>query len=171
MEKKDNRGFTLIELLVVVAIIGLLASIIIVTLNSTRAKARDARRMVELRQISLAIELYAADNDGNYPQWASSPSCCGDTSRGACQTCPCPGNDWSDEFEGRLARLYNALVGGGYIELPLDPLNNESHYYHYVQRANCYSLCIDLEAGGTYKICGGINDANCTYGWGCCGCP
>jgi len=166
-----NKGFTLIELLVVISIIGLLASIVLVSVNSAREKARDSKRVAELKQISLAIELYATNNDGNYPSWAGSNFCCGDTSRGACQNCPCLGDDWSDEFDGRTANLYNALVGGEYIRLSLDPLNDGSHYYHYVQQGKCYSLCATLETGGTNKICGGIDDANCTWGWGCCGCP
>jgi type II secretion system protein G len=63
---RSNRGFTLIELLVVVAIIGLLASIVIASLNSARIKGRDARRVADIKQISLALEMY---NDANsqYP--------------------------------------------------------------------------------------------------------
>ncbi len=61
-----NRGFTLIELLVVISIIGLLSSIVLTSVNSARAKARDARRIADLKQIQLALELYYADNNA-YP--------------------------------------------------------------------------------------------------------
>ena len=63
----QKRGFTLIELLVVIAVIGILASVILASLNSARAKARDTRRMEDLRQIVLALELYY-DSNGFYPQ-------------------------------------------------------------------------------------------------------
>ncbi len=57
---KKNKGFTLIELLVVIAILGLLATIVAVSLTSARARARDARRVSDIRQIELAMELYYA---------------------------------------------------------------------------------------------------------------
>lgn len=52
------RGFTLIELLVVIAIIGILASIVLASLNTARRKSRDARRIADVKQIQLALELY-----------------------------------------------------------------------------------------------------------------
>ena len=57
-----NRGFTLIELLVVVTIIGILASIVLVSLGSARGKARDAGRIADINVISSALELYYFDN-------------------------------------------------------------------------------------------------------------
>ncbi|OGE75812.1 MAG: hypothetical protein A3C85_03235 [Candidatus Doudnabacteria bacterium RIFCSPHIGHO2_02_FULL_48_21] len=57
---KSRDGFTLIELLVVISIIGLLASVILISLNSARGKARDARRRADTRQLQTAIEFYPA---------------------------------------------------------------------------------------------------------------
>lgn len=66
-EKIDrNKGFTLIELLVVIAIIGLLASVVLVSLNSSRTKARDAKRVADMNQLLKAFELYFNDKS-SYP--------------------------------------------------------------------------------------------------------
>jgi len=66
---KNKKGFTLVELLVVIAIIGLLGSIVLVSVNSARAKARDTKRKAELRQIAIALEMYASEY-GGYPSGA-----------------------------------------------------------------------------------------------------
>jgi len=63
---KTFKGFTLIELLVVISIIGILAGMVLVNLNSARAKARDVKRLSDIEQIRLALEMYH-DNFGTYP--------------------------------------------------------------------------------------------------------
>lgn len=61
-----QAGFTLIELLVVIAIIGILSSIVLASLNSARQKGRDAKRISDIKQLQLALEL-SYDTNGAYP--------------------------------------------------------------------------------------------------------
>lgn len=63
---KNHKGFTLIELLVVLAIIALLSTLGVVALSSARIKARDAKRVSDIKQIQTALELYFTDKS-NYP--------------------------------------------------------------------------------------------------------
>jgi len=76
---KNNRGFTLIELLVVIAIIGILASVILASLDSARTKAQDAQRISDVKSLKTALEMYYQDN-GGYP--TSNGSANGDVSLG-----------------------------------------------------------------------------------------
>jgi general secretion pathway protein G len=95
---RNHKGFTLVELLVVIAIIGVLASITIAALDGSRKKGRDARRLSDLKQIQLALELYYGGN-GHFPAGTS-----------------------AQYFDP------TALTSAGYISVvPTDPLTN-SHY-------------------------------------------
>ncbi|MBD3282231.1 MAG: prepilin-type N-terminal cleavage/methylation domain-containing protein [Candidatus Portnoybacteria bacterium] len=101
---KKSKGFTLIELLVVIAIIGILATIVLVSLNSAREKARDTRRIGDLRQVALALEMYYDDN-------ASSGY---------------PGTDDTESWSA----METALEDGGYMTaVPSDPGTGTYFYY------------------------------------------
>lgn len=65
-QKKFKKGFTLIELLVVVAIIGILASIVSVLVNSARSKGDDTAIKSNLHTVANAMELYYSNNGGSY---------------------------------------------------------------------------------------------------------
>jgi len=62
---KQNKGFTLIELLVVVAIIGILASVVLASLNSARGKGTDSAIKGELSSVRAQAEIYY-DTNGDY---------------------------------------------------------------------------------------------------------
>jgi prepilin-type N-terminal cleavage/methylation domain-containing protein len=119
-----KKGFTLIELLVVIAIIGLLASVVLVSLNTARAKARDAKRQAELNQVQLAIEMYY-NQTGSYVTgtffsvWDSNY---GHTV-----------NYWSGGNPPWSTAFYDSLVGNNYLgQLPLDPVNREGGSGNYL---------------------------------------
>lgn len=145
----QQSGFTLVELLVVIAIIGLLSSVVLVSLDNARKKARDAKRKSELKQMKAPLEHYYNDN-GEYP-----PETYCDSSRGACgHSCPCSGNSWDTN-----SSFYKAFVGNDYVStLPEDPLNNSNYYYSYESSNDGnqgYYFRARLETGGYWGICGG----------------
>jgi len=70
--QRNHTGFTLIELLVVIAIMGILSSMVLVSLSGARAKARNARRESDIRQTVLATELDYSD-DEKYSQCSGMP--------------------------------------------------------------------------------------------------
>lgn len=79
--RKNNyaHGFTLIELLVVIAIIGILSSVVLVSLNSVKAKARDTQRVNDLRTVMIALNMnhiekgtYCLDNGNGGFGWLNS---------------------------------------------------------------------------------------------------
>lgn len=66
MNKQKQTGFTLVELLVVIAIIGILSTLAVIALGGIREKARDTKRVADVKQMATALELYFSDNN-SYP--------------------------------------------------------------------------------------------------------
>ena len=64
--KITKKAFTLVELLVVIAIIGILASMVLVSLGTSRKKANDSKVSVDVNQIMTLLAEYYADNGGTY---------------------------------------------------------------------------------------------------------
>ena len=153
--KTPNKGFTLIELLVVIAIIGLLASMVLVSLNSARKKARDAKRKADLKQLEIALEF----NYDKYGAYTQPENMCSDTSYGGLGGCGSAGGtgDWDANSDLR------DLISDGFMSvLPKDPINNSTYKYTYepwnagqggyAKAGQAYDLCATLEAGGSFCI-------------------
>ena len=68
MKVNFRQAFTLIELLVVVAIIGILAALLLTALGNAKAKARQIQCLNDLKQLGIAVHLYADDNDESIPR-------------------------------------------------------------------------------------------------------
>lgn len=115
-----KKSFTLIELLVVIAIIGLLSSIVLVSLQGVRTKARDARRLSDMRQILTALEMYY-NKYGKYPGPTASYGEYNTTSS-------CVGWDISrEDKDGDGIFFIDPLQEEGFMPaVPRDPLDSPS---------------------------------------------
>ena len=139
-KKLNKKGFTLIELLVVIAIIGVLASIVLASLNNARKKSRDARRITDIKQIQLALELYFDGQGNKYP-----------TAGTTCAASP------------GVAYGLEVLATDNYIpQVPRDPLSNDSCYWYASYPASSptmYHLGASLEEA-TNPALNGDKDCN-----------
>ncbi len=148
MFKPKQKGFTLIELLVVIAIIGILATLAVVALQQARSRARDSRRVADIKQIQTALELFFNEN-GRYPS----------------------------EDEWGLGKIFSDSSGNIFMHnIPEAPTPadgsclNSSNTYHYIQKNNGLdyeiSFCTgnqvaDLNDGPKCLTPGGIISNSC----------
>jgi prepilin-type N-terminal cleavage/methylation domain-containing protein len=97
-----KKGFTIIELLVVIAIIGLLAGVILASMNNARIKARDSQLKSALAQVSKGLALYY-DAHGYYPN-----------------VTPVGAGPWTDNYESMIDILIAEKFLGGRPKIPSD---------------------------------------------------
>ncbi len=130
---RKQKAFTLIELMVTMAMIGFLASIILIALGNTRLKARDAKRVTDAKSIIKSFELYLNDN-GVYPQYGTA------------------GTEY--DLSTAMANANPAPLVPGYVsQVPTDPaLAAQNHPYRYVTDAEGrnFGLGIYFEGDGVY---------------------
>jgi len=118
-----KKGFTLIELMVVISIIGVLSTIVVSTTSAARAKARDSKRISEIKQIQLGLELYI-NTHGTLPV----PY---DYGRGS--SAPGFWDQWWDLSTNTAgAGFMNFLVTDGiFSKVPVDPQNTPAGHNDY----------------------------------------
>lgn len=155
----SQRGFTLIELLVVISIIGVLASVVLASLDDARSGAMDAKRKMDLKALKSALEIYY----GKYNQYPGETWC--DSSIGAAAS-GCPISPAQDGWDQSSVFYQNFVINGG-AQLPVDPINDETFYYYYEPtNGNDYGgyfFRARLSNGQIWGVCGGTLEN--TYSW------
>ena len=139
-----NKGFTLIELLVVIAIVGLLASIVLFSLESIRAKSRDTRRVTDIKAIQEGLSFYYNENY-LYPD-----------SGGVVI-----------EINGTSDAMSTGILGAEAMQgVPLDPLNGDrdgvtyKYYYQSLDSQKDYEVTFYLETNSIQSKSQGVNTIN-----------
>ena len=101
--KNKNKAFTLIELLVVISIIAVLMAIMMPALRKAREQARTTICKTQLNQFSIALALYAEDNNNKYLMHEWEEPGAGATAK--------PGTGY---WFGRLGRYFDVTKKGQY---------------------------------------------------------
>ncbi len=150
-------GFTLIELLVVIAIVGLLSSVVLASLNSARGKARDAKRVADMRQVQTALEFYYDANNSTYPSTDNDG---------------CGGWDVGNQSFPFMTAGGVSTLGSFMSKPPTDPIatGNCSGYNYYRYPAGDYGC--DASKGAYYVLMlrgmeTGTNPHPSSLGWSC----
>ena len=140
--KKLSIGFTLIELIITITLIGILSTIIAVSMVNPPKMARDAKRKSDLELIRSGLEIYSSDC-GSYPATALFPLPSSTSLSGTTGTCS----------------------GNKYITtVPVDPKSGQNYSY-VLTTATTYALCAALEMPSSMSPPSGCNcgAATCNY--------
>lgn len=139
--KRNFFGFTLIELLVVISIIGILASLALVSFTGAQKQARDTQRRSDLNQVRNALENYAGTNNGIYPKnLGTMAAACTELMPNFISACP------EDPTEGETYGFYSSLNGDGYV------------IYAGLEAGNFWEVCSTGKSG---KVEGEPTDSTC----------
>ena len=127
--KQKQSGFTIVELLIVIVVIAILAAITIVAYNGIQRRARDSKRLADSANILKSLEAYHAIYD-TYPQET-----------------PTGGGGSFEQSTDTPGTFMEYLIGSHFSEVPVDPLNDASHYYRYyvypLSSLNSYGCPLD----------------------------
>lgn len=155
----STKGFTLIELLIVISIIGLLASVVLVSFPGAMKNVRDGRRKHDLNTIRAALEQYW-DIYWRYPK----------ERYGTDASIGCDGSFPKASYWCKDSDLQNLVAEKYFGKIPIDPINNTSYYYRYepssAGQGGCkinsceWSLCARLETTGAWHCVYSIRNSD-----------
>ncbi|HEY5601165.1 MAG TPA: type II secretion system protein [Patescibacteria group bacterium] len=128
-----NKGFTMLELLISIAVLGVIASVVILAINPNHqiGKARDSRRKTDVASLAKVVEEYYVENFRTLPAtgtYVSNDSLIADPS-------DANGNGWIPQILTNQTKV-----------LPIDPLNDATHFYRYCADTATFSLNYEIDA-------------------------
>ncbi len=130
-----SRTFTLIELLVVIAIIAILAAMLLPALSAARERARNANCISKLKQVGVAVLMYAGDNQSMMPGSLHCAACGGSASGGQLYSYMAP-----------HCNMCSALIGGGYMGVQDDLAQG------YLDQVDRYFVCPSDSANASVQV-------------------
>lgn len=128
--RRARPGFTILEILIVLAVFGLLATLAVLSLNSARARVRDAQRLSDVSTVSTALSRYWLEK-------ATYPSSAG-------VQLAAPGSNTEVLSAGGFEKREGAQSPIYLERLPVGPRVNE--FYRYKGGANGYSIRFETES-------------------------
>jgi len=148
-----RKGFTLLELLIVIAILAILSTIVIFTLDplETMKKARDVQRISDLNTLKSAIQLFLIETGTTSAAvQCGTPMTCSSTQTMA----NTPALNW-------LHIDFTTMPSGSPIaRVPVDPVNSAVYYYNFRSSTTATNFEIDCKLESKYYTVGDtrIND-------------
>lgn len=138
--KKDIMGFTLVELLVTIGIIGILATVTVVSIGNARTKARDAKRVSEVKAIQTALALYQNEKM-KFPDSGDVAFILGSGVNERAVLCTTDEGFHIKKDDCAGAQIFMDPV-------PSDPLSKDPYFYKYTstQEQQSYDLVFSLES-------------------------
>lgn len=126
--RRRRLGFTLIELIFAMAILGILASVVIIAVNPLKRiqQARDARRKADIKQFSIILQGFLTSDSFKEENWCDSSV--GSYTTACNQAVLNPPYQWKNLVANDL---YDVLINQArYVKtLPVDPINNRTYHY------------------------------------------
>lgn len=129
-----SRGFTLIELLVVIAIIGILASVVLASLNSARDKGADAAMKANINNARAQAELFYANNSNTYTTVCTTSTSniafllTGVTQQGGTAECTDSATAWAAQAALKSGQFYCVDSTGAATTSASDLLSSDTDY-------------------------------------------